>query len=171
MASKIKVNAIEVSSGSEIKIGTALTVSAGIVSATSFEGDGANLKNLPASELTGTLPAISAEKLTSIPAANITGTIPGTSLGGVDLAGIRKDISTLALQVAVDTNRAAYNLTDSLIDQFETDIGIASSTTVMRNTDGEYFSSKSEAWGNDTEWKEGDLDTARFENVKMQIRC
>ena len=47
MASKIKVNAIEVSSGSEIRIGTALTVSAGIVSATSFQGDGANLKNLP----------------------------------------------------------------------------------------------------------------------------
>ena len=165
MASKIKVNAIEVSSGSEIRIGTALTVSAGIVSATTFEGDGANLKNLPASELTGTLPAISAEKLTSIPAANITGTIPGTSLGGVDLAGIRKDIATLALQVAVDTNRAAYNLTDSLIDQFETDIGIASSTTVMRNTDGEYFSSKSEAWTAATEWKEGDLDPNRLEGV------
>ena len=52
MASKIKVNAIEVSSGSEVKIGTAVTISnAGIISATSFTG------NLNAGDLSsGTVP-------------------------------------------------------------------------------------------------------------------
>ena len=36
-------------------------------------GDGANLTSLPAAQLTGTLPALSAASLTSIPAANIVG--------------------------------------------------------------------------------------------------
>ncbi len=161
MASKIKVNAIEVSSGSEIRIGTALTVSAGIVSATTFEGDGANLKNLPATELTGALPAISGANLTSIPADKITGTIPGVS---VDLSGIKKDIALLALQVAVDTNRAAYNLTDTFIEQFENDSALATQTNCDR-LDDEYMATKVPAWTADTEWKESDLDTARFENV------
>ena len=48
-------------------------------------------------------------QLTAIPVANITGVIPEASLSNVDLSGLRKDIATLALQTAVDTNRAAYN--------------------------------------------------------------
>ena len=148
-----------VGSGNTVTVAAAKASFTGIVTASSFSG------TVDSSNLSGALPAISGANLTAIPGANITGTIPTSSLGGVDLVGIRKDIATLALQVAVDTNRAAYNLTDSFIDQYETDIGIASSTTVMRDTDGEYFSSKIEAWGANTEWKEGDLDTARFENV------
>ena len=54
-------------------------VTTGIVTATSFvgghSGDGANLTNLPAGNLTGNLPAISAANLTSIPAGNLTGTV------------------------------------------------------------------------------------------------
>ena len=45
----------------------------GTVTATSYGGSGASLTNLPAANLTGALPAISAASLTSIPAANIVG--------------------------------------------------------------------------------------------------
>ena len=62
-------------------------VTTGIITATTFVGNltgnptgsGANLTNLPAGNLTGNLPAISAANLTSIPAANITGTLPAIS--------------------------------------------------------------------------------------------
>ena len=40
--------------------------------------------------------------------------------GGIDyLDGIRKDLAKTSLQIAVETNRVAYNLTNSFIDQFE----------------------------------------------------
>ena len=58
-------------------------VTTGVVTATTFvgghSGNGANLTNLPAANLTGALPSISAANLTSIPAANITGTLPAIS--------------------------------------------------------------------------------------------
>jgi len=54
-------------------------VTTGIITATTFvgghSGNGANLTNLPAGNLTGNLPAISAANLTSIPAGNLTGTV------------------------------------------------------------------------------------------------
>ena len=53
-------------------------ITSGIITATHY-GSGANLTNLPAGNLTGNLPAISAANLTSIPAANITGTLPAIS--------------------------------------------------------------------------------------------
>ena len=45
-------------------------------------GDGSNLTGLPAANLTGSLPAISAANLTNIPAANLTGIITSGRLGG-----------------------------------------------------------------------------------------
>jgi len=50
-----------------------------------------------------------------------------------DDSDLRKDIAKLALQIAVDTNRAAYNLTNSFIDQFEDESGIGTKTDVLRN--------------------------------------
>ena len=94
MTSKIVVNNIEADAG----INT-VTIS-GDVTATNVtgthHGSGANLTNIPAGNLSGTvadarissltasklsgaLPAISAANLTSIPAANITGTLPAIS--------------------------------------------------------------------------------------------
>ena len=73
--------------GSSIKLGNA----SGIVTATTFSGSGVNLTNLPAANLTGTLPAISGANLTNLPAANITGTLPaisGASLTGVTAVGL-----------------------------------------------------------------------------------
>ena len=53
---------------------------------------------------------------------------------------LRKDLATLALQTAVDTNRKAYNLNNSFVDQFEDDTGIGSHTTSDRNA-SEYVES------------------------------
>ena len=54
---------------------TGVTVS-GTCTADTFSGSGASLTSIPAANLTGTLPALSAANLTSIPAANITGALP-----------------------------------------------------------------------------------------------
>lgn len=45
-----------------------------------------------------------------------------------DDKNLRNDISTLALHSAIADNKAGYNLTNSFIDQFETDTGTHSST-------------------------------------------
>ena len=80
-----------------LKVGTGLTASedgdvffTGVCTATTFagahSGSGANLTSLPAAQLSGTLPALSAANLTSIPAANVTGTLPAIS--GANLTGL-----------------------------------------------------------------------------------
>ena len=50
-----------------------VSVTAGVGTFSSLQGSGANLTALPAANLTGALPAISAASLTSVPAANIVG--------------------------------------------------------------------------------------------------
>ena len=77
-------------------------VTSGIVTATTFvgghSGNGANLTNLSAGNLTGNLPAISAANLTSIPAANLTGTLPAisaTNLTNVPAANITGTLPAL----------------------------------------------------------------------------
>jgi len=50
-----------------------VSVTAGVGTFSSLQGSGANLTALPAANLTGALPAISAASCTSIPAANIVG--------------------------------------------------------------------------------------------------
>ncbi len=61
----------------------------GVITATSFVGSGANLTNLPAANLTGTLPAISGANLTSLPSQvtinNASGNRVITSDGGTTL--------------------------------------------------------------------------------------
>ena len=74
MASEIRVNKIENRSG----LGTVTFADtgvdlAGIVTATTFSGSGASLTALPAAQLSGALPAISAASLTNVPAANVVG--------------------------------------------------------------------------------------------------
>ena len=95
MASEIRVNKIENRSG----LGTVTFADtgvdlAGIVTATTFSGSGASLTNLPAANVTGTLPAISGANLTNLPAANLTGSLPAIS--GANLTGIatfRNDVN------------------------------------------------------------------------------
>ena len=95
MTSKIVVNNIESDSGissvtftSDIELGTKNLKghnlhSTGIITATSFSGSGANLTNIPAGNLTGTLPAISGGNLTNLNGSNISsGIVTSARLGG-----------------------------------------------------------------------------------------
>ena len=86
--STIKVNKILSATNPTVDIVDGLNVTGVITASTvvasgtitgEHHGNGANLTNLPAGNLTGNLPAISAANLTSIPAANITGTLPAIS--------------------------------------------------------------------------------------------
>jgi len=76
-----------------IKVGSGITLSVdgdvfatGVVTATTFSGSGANLTNLPAANITGTLPAISGANLTNLTAGNLTGALPAIS--GANLTGM-----------------------------------------------------------------------------------
>ena len=94
-----------IDSSGNIKVGTAATISpdgdvffTGVTTATTFtgahSGSGANLTSLPAAQLSGTLPAISATNLTNIPAANVTGTLPAltaanlTNIPAANIVGV-----------------------------------------------------------------------------------
>ena len=86
---------------STLKVGTGVTASedgdiffTGVCTATTFTGSGANLTNLPAANLSGTLPAISAANLTNVPAANVPGTLPAltaanlTNIPAANIVGV-----------------------------------------------------------------------------------
>ena len=60
--------------------------------------------------------------------------VTGTNNAKYDDTNLRRDLNTLALQTAVDTNRKAYNLQNSFIEQFEDDTGILTQTTVDRDS-------------------------------------
>ena len=94
-----------IDSSGNIKVGSAATISpdgdvffTGVTTATTFtgahSGSGANLTSLPAAQLSGTLPAISATNLTNIPAANVTGTLPAltaanlTNIPAANIVGV-----------------------------------------------------------------------------------
>ena len=112
MASEIRVNKIENRSG----LGTVTFADtgvdlAGIVTATTFSGSGASLTNLPAANVTGTLPAISAANLTNVPAANITGTLPAISAANLTNVPAANITGTLpAISAANLTNIPAANI-------------------------------------------------------------
>ena len=112
MTSEIRVNKIENRSG----LGTVTFADtgvdlAGIVTATTFSGSGASLTNLPAGNLSGTLPAISAANLTNVPAANITGDLPAISAANLTNVPAENITGTLpALSAASLTNIPAANI-------------------------------------------------------------
>ena len=116
MASEIRVNKIENRSG----LGTVTFADtgvdlAGIVTATTFSGSGASLTDLPAGNLSGTLPAISAANLTNVPAANITGTLPAISAANLTNVPAANITGTLpAISAANLTNVPAANITGTL---------------------------------------------------------
>ena len=57
----------------------------------------------------------------------------------VDNSALRNDISTLALHSAIADNKAAFNLSNAFVDQFEDSTGIDTTSTVSRSAD-EYMS-------------------------------
>ena len=112
---------------STLKVGTGVTASedgdiffTGVCTATTFTGSGANLTNLPAANLSGTLPAISAANLTNIPAANVTGTLPaisGANLTNLPAANITGTLP--ALSAASLTSIPAANIVGVATAGFE----------------------------------------------------
>ena len=77
-----------ISVGNNIHLGNA-----GVCTATTFSGSGANLTSIPAAQLTGTAAAINGSNITNLTAANLTGALPaisGANLTGVDASQIVK---------------------------------------------------------------------------------
>ena len=82
-----------VTTTSEILVGTSIKLDpiSGIVTATTFSGSGANLTNLPASQLTGTLPSLDGSNLTGIVGGKFNGPAAGiltTSSVGIQTADV-----------------------------------------------------------------------------------
>jgi len=112
------VERFRIDSSGNIKVGTAATISpdgdlfvTGVCTATTLAGSGANLTNLPAANVTGTLPAISGANLTSLTAGNLTGALPAIS--GANLTGIAAtdNVRTGILDVAgIATFRSDVNI-------------------------------------------------------------
>jgi hypothetical protein len=117
-----------------------IVTSAKIVDGTIADAD---INDVAGSKLTGT---VADARISTLTASKLTGALPaisGANLTGIttDMTPIRQDINTLALHSAISDNKAAYNLTDSFIDQFEDDTGIGSEVTCDRQADDEYVSS------------------------------
>ena len=126
MASEIRVNKIENRSGlGTVTFGDTATAFStgvdftGIVTATTFSGSGASLTNLPAANLTGTLPAISGENLTGIAATD------NVRTGILDVAGI----ATFRNDVNVGT---AVTITESGINA----VGVITATSFVGSGSG-----------------------------------
>ena len=75
-------------------------------------------------------------KTVTLPAASVT-----THVTAFDDSSVRNDIATLALHSAIADNKAAHNLSNSFIDQFEDDTGLDVQTTCDRSTSDEYMAS------------------------------
>jgi hypothetical protein len=116
-----------IGSGTSVTVNSAATLvlnnanSTGVVTATTFVGNltgnptgsGANLTNLPAANLTGTLPAISGANLTNLPAANLTGTLPAIS--GANLTGLISGITEFDYWYLTTSVTSDSDLTSNLI--------------------------------------------------------
>ena len=128
----LNVNKINpVGGGSTITIAGIASVTSS-VTAPSFVGSGANLTSLPAANLTGSLPAISAANLTNIPAANLTGTLPAIS--GANLTGISGG-KILQVVQSVKTNTQSFSTGSSTLADSYFDIsGLSVSITPASGT-------------------------------------
>ena len=120
MASEIRVNKITHTAG----VGTITTnadgiVIAGIVTGNSVRGSGANLTNVPAGQLTGSLPAIIG--------ANLIG-VSGPEVYGFTGIGSNLQVRT--------TNGGADNITGAQYDAFEQVFFASSGITFSINTSG-----------------------------------
>ena len=140
---------VRINNDGDVIVGSGITVSpdgdifaTGVTTATTFSGSGASLTNLPAANITGTLPAISGANLTNLPAANITGTLPAIS--GANLTSLPAQ-ATIANNSdnRVITGGSGVNLNGEANLTFGSDLLNISSTTSalglrLTNTGNEY---------------------------------
>ena len=106
--SKVSANVIQAQSGSTITI----------QSGHSLSGSGASLTNLPAANLTGTLPAISGASLTNLPAANLTGTLPaisGANLTGITTGKILQVVGNTTIPSVASTSSSSWVATNQYL--------------------------------------------------------
>jgi hypothetical protein len=101
----------------------------------------AKIVGMSASKLSGSLGAntVANTSIVSLDASKLTGTLPGSM--AVDTTALDQTIASLGMHVAVADNKVSFNLPGVFIDQFESDSGILTETTVDRDTTGEYVSS------------------------------
>jgi len=101
----------------------------------------AKIVGMSASKISGSLGAntVASTSIVSLDAAKLTGTLPGAL--AVDTTALDQTIASLGMHVAVADNKVSFNLPGVFIDQFESDSGILTETTVDRNTTGEYVAS------------------------------
>jgi len=108
--------------GGNVKVGTGVTLSpdgdgffTGVTTATTFSGSGANLTNLPAANLTGTLPAIDGSSLTGI-AVGVATTV-ATGISGIttvlDLSNVDHKITVSGI-TTIDVRGGTEGDTHSL---------------------------------------------------------
>ena len=100
--------------GNNIKAGVA-----GVITATSFSGSGANLTSIPAAQLTGSLPAIDGSNLTGLASREVYG-----------FTGIGKSLSLTT------TNNGADNIPNATYAAFEENFIGPSGITFSINTSG-----------------------------------
>ena len=129
---------------------------AGVVTATTFvgahSGNGANLTNLPAAQLTGT-----------IADARISSSSVTQHVTAFDDNNIVNDISILALKVSALENSASSNTNSTFVDTFQDSAGISTITNSSRDTTGEYITTIIDTWGTETLWQTTDLDINSFQ--------
>ena len=171
MASEIRVNKIENRSG----LGTVTFADtgvdlAGIVTATTFSGSGASLTNLPAGNLSGTLPAISATNLTNVPAANITGTLPAISAANLTNVPAANITGTLpALTAANLTNIPAANLVGVATAGLTKTGGFGAIIQVLQTQKTDTFTSSNSTWVDITGLSQSITMTSASNKVLVQV--
>ena len=135
MASEIRVNKIINRSGlSTVTFSDTGAIVSGIVTANNFSGNvtgnvtgsGANLTNLPAANLTGTLPAISGASLTNIPSVS-------------DINNLINNVAILGFKVATNGSLAKYSLVNQVIDEFTDSSGIDAAASTNEALTGGYY--------------------------------
>ena len=150
--SKLKVNELDTKTGTTITVAAGKTIAgtdiidtaqiaAGAVGTTELDSSldlSGKTLTLPA-----TLPATIGTNITQLPAANVTGTLPANTLGNVDTSGIeanKNDIALLAFQTQANGSLARYNLVDQSVDSFEDASGVdaSASTNEQRNASNYY---------------------------------
>ena len=108
---------------------------------------------VPDARLPATLPAVSGANLTNLPAANLTGTIADARISAssvqqhatsFDDNKIINDISALALKVNAVQNATRYNTNSTSVETFQDANGIRSVTNAARHSN-EYVSTSSES--------------------------
>jgi hypothetical protein len=115
----------EATFSSDVTLGT-ITAKSGIVTATSFSGNGAGLTNVTASNITGALPSIDGSSLTGLPTL-------------AEINKLNANVAVLGFKVAVNGSLAKYSLVDQVVDEFTDGSGVDASGSTNESLTGGYY--------------------------------